>query len=170
MNALSIPPLEPDMRFDLLSPSKESFEFSFAAKKEALGPYICARWPWDETYQREIHRAHIAEKPFFCILQGGNAIGTLSWLVCPDYVRFGEFYLLKAYRSQGTGTRILKHAVALADSMHLPVRLEYLKWNPVGRLYLRHGFQPTHETDTHVFLEHPTRIGSITRELPPAYP
>jgi hypothetical protein len=34
------------------------------------------------------------------------------------------------------------------------VRLEYLKWNPVGIL-LRHGFRPMHETDIHVFLERP---------------
>ena len=35
------------------------------------------------------------------------------------------------------------------------VRLEYLKWNPAGSLYLRNGFVRTHETDIHVFLERP---------------
>jgi hypothetical protein len=53
------------------------------------------------------------------------------------------------------GTRIPRHALAIADERQLPVRLEYLKWNPVGSLYLRNGFVRTHETDTHVFLERP---------------
>lgn len=153
MIAFSLPPLEPNIRFEPLSLSKDDFKFSFAAKKEALGPHICARWSWDEAYQHEVHRTRMAEKPFFSILRGDDAIGTLSWLVCPDHVRFGEFYLFKAYQAQGLGTRIFEHALARADAMHLPVRLEYLKWNPAGRLYLRHGFHPTHETDIHVFLE-----------------
>jgi len=51
------------------------------------------------------------------------------------------------------GTRILRHALTIADERRLPVRLEYLKWNPVGSLYhLRNGFVRTHETDIHVFL------------------
>ena len=82
-------------------------------------------------------------------------IGTLSWQVHPDHVRFGEFYLLEKYQGRGLGTRILRHALALADAGALPVRLEYLKWNPVGRLYLRNGFKPTQETDIHLFLERP---------------
>jgi hypothetical protein len=46
-------------------------------------------------------------------------------------------------------------ARTIADERPLPVRLEYLKWNPAGSLYLRNGFVRTHETDIHVFLERP---------------
>jgi|SRR5450755_4689357 GNAT superfamily N-acetyltransferase len=155
MAASSLPALEPDIRFEHLPHSEHALEFSFAVKKEALGPHIRARWPWDETYQREVHQARFSEKPFFCILRSDNAIGTLSWQVCADHARFGEFYLFERHQEQGLGTRILKHVLAQADAMHMPVRLEYLKWNPVGHLYLRHGFRPTHETDIHVFLERP---------------
>jgi GNAT superfamily N-acetyltransferase len=153
--ASSLPALEPDISFELLPHSEHALEFSFAAKKEALGPHVCARWPWDEAYQFEVHHARFSEKPFFSILQDGNAVGTLSWMVRSDYARLGEFYLFNAYQGQGLGTRILRHVLAQADMQQLPVRLEFLKWNPVGRLYLRHGFRPTHETDTHVFLERP---------------
>ena len=67
MTAPNLPALEPDIRFELLPPGKEAFEFSFSAKKEALGPHICARWPWDESYQRGVHLARMTEKPFFSI-------------------------------------------------------------------------------------------------------
>ncbi len=33
--------------------------------------------------------------------------------------------------------------------MNLPVRLRYLKWNPVGSLYRRNGFQQVGESDVH---------------------
>src|SRR5271168_2023121 len=64
-------------------------------------------------------------------------------------------FAFTSWRLRHLGTRILKHASAHADAVYLPVRLEYLKWNPVGRLYLRNGLRPTHETEIHVFLELP---------------
>jgi GNAT superfamily N-acetyltransferase len=153
-----LPDLPPDIRFALLPDSEEAFEFSFAAKKEALGPYILMRWPWDEEYQRKIHRLRLAEKPFFAIHRDDVAVGTLSWQANPDHFRFGEFYLRARHQGSGLGTRILRHTLALADAAGLPVRLEYLKWNPVGTLYLRHGFQPIGETDIHVLMQRPPSV------------
>jgi hypothetical protein len=66
-------PLPPDIRFERLLPHPEDLAFSFAAKKEALGPHIRARWPWDEDYQSQIHRERFAEKPFFRIRRQTDA-------------------------------------------------------------------------------------------------
>jgi GNAT superfamily N-acetyltransferase len=66
-----------------------------------------------------------------------------------------ESYLFARYQGAGLGTLILRHALWLVDAKNLPVRLEYLKWNPGGNLYLRNGFVRTHETGVHVFLERP---------------
>src|SRR4051795_11051879 len=54
MLGTNLPALEPDISFELLPFGKEAFEFCFSVKKEALGPHICARWPWDECYQRHL--------------------------------------------------------------------------------------------------------------------
>jgi GNAT superfamily N-acetyltransferase len=150
-------PLLADIRFEALLPRPEDLEFSFAAKKEALGPHIRARWPWDEDYQRQVHRQRFSEKPFFKIWRRDDAVGTLSWSIDDGHARFGEFYLFAKYQGAGFGTRILRHALEQADHQNLPVRLEYLKWNPVGSLYLRNGFVRTHATDTHIFLERPAK-------------
>jgi GNAT superfamily N-acetyltransferase len=163
MSDHDLPDLLPDIRFALLPTSAEAFEFSFAAKKEALGPHIRARWPWDEDYQRQVHRLRLAEKPFFAIHRDEVPIGTLSWQSHPDHFRFGEFYLLQRQQGSGLGRRILRHALALADAAGLPVRLEYLKWNPVGTLYLRHGFQPIGETDIHVLMQRPPHVTAKIR-------
>ena len=150
---LLLPPLPPDIRFERLDDGEAGVAFSFGVKKEALGPHVRARWPWEEDFQQGLHRRRLAEKPFFAIKLRDEPVGTVSWRVEGDHVRFGEFYLLARVQNMGLGSRILKHALAQADALRRPVRLEYLKWNPVGRLYLRHGFQPTHESETHVFAE-----------------
>src|SRR6266550_2171551 len=54
-------PLPPDIRFEPLLLRPEGVEFSFAAKKEALGPHIRIHWPWDEEYQRRVHRQRFSE-------------------------------------------------------------------------------------------------------------
>jgi len=64
-----LPPLRPDIRFQRLPDTEEALDFSFAAKKAALGPHIIARWPWDESYQRSVHRLRFEKKPFFSILR-----------------------------------------------------------------------------------------------------
>jgi GNAT superfamily N-acetyltransferase len=70
-----------------------------------------------------------------------------------DHIRFGELYLFPGRQRRGLGSRVLAHCLALADAQRAPVRLEYLKWNPVGTLYRRHGFVVVGETAVHWLME-----------------
>ena len=142
-----------DLEFRRLGDSDADINFAFEAKKMAIGPHIKNRWSWDESYQLDFHRMRYSEKPFFQILNKGTAIGVVSVLYMQDHIRFGEFYIFPDYQRQGLGTRILLQVLNIADKARLPVRLEYLKWNPVGSLYLRNGFRVTHETEIHYYLE-----------------
>jgi hypothetical protein len=92
-------PLPPDIRFEPLLLRPEDVEFSFAAKKEALGPHIRIHWPWDEEYQRRVHRQRFSEKPFFRIERRVEPVGALSWMIHEDHVRFGEFYLFENFNA-----------------------------------------------------------------------
>jgi GNAT superfamily N-acetyltransferase len=150
---MQLPALAPDIEFARLPSTTEGFRFSFEVKRAALGPYIVERWGWDEAVQRGIHEARLAEKPFFEIRRVGEAVGTVSVHRHPDHIRFGEFYLLPPHQGHGLGTRILRHCLSLADDLGIPVRLEYLKWNPVGSLYRRHGFVVIGESEIHWFME-----------------
>jgi hypothetical protein len=69
----------------------------------------------------------------------------------PTHLQFGEFYLANRYRNQGLGTTVLRQTLAQADARRFETRLEYLKWNPVASLYLRHGVQVVDEHDIHFF-------------------
>jgi ribosomal protein S18 acetylase RimI-like enzyme len=59
---------------------------------------------------------------------------------------------LPGYQRNGIGTNVLRTVLTRADLQAKPVRLEYLKWNPVASLYLRHGFRVASDSDTHFFL------------------
>jgi GNAT superfamily N-acetyltransferase len=150
---MHLPDLLPDVRFHVLPQNEAGLRYSFEAKRSALGPYIVERWGWDEAFQVQTHRARFGEKPFFKIVRSGCDAGTVSFMRLGDHIRFGEFYLFPDCQRQGLGTRILQHCLSFADEQGVPVRLEHLKWNPVGTLYRRHGFAVVGETEFHWLME-----------------
>ncbi|MGI4746120.1 MAG: GNAT family N-acetyltransferase [Janthinobacterium lividum] len=153
---MNLPFLPPDLAFFQLDLRRDDIDFAFAAKQAAMRPHIVKWWTWDETFQRDLHERRYREKPFFDIRRHEERLGTVSFQVLPEYVRFGEFYLFPAHQGRGTGSAILAHCLAMADRLSLPVRLEYLHWNPVGSLYLRHGFTEIGRSGIHCFMERPT--------------
>ena len=150
---MELPDLPPDLIFRRLNTDFGDIAFAFEAKRAAMGPHIVRRWKWDEAFQWELHRRQCEQKPFFEIRRTGQQLGTLSFQVLPDHVRFGEFYLFPEFQRQRTGSAILAHCLGVADRLGLPVRLEYLHWNPVGSLYRRHGFEETGRSEIHCFME-----------------
>tara|TARA_R110002072_G_scaffold92639_1_gene205998 strand:+ start:539 stop:1012 length:474 start_codon:yes stop_codon:yes gene_type:complete len=150
---LTIPDLAPATRFSRLRDSQADFDFSFEVKRQAIGPYITAKWGWDEALQRDFHRQRFTALPLFKITETGAPIGTIAVYHEESWIRIGEFYLAPRAQKQGRGTRILRHCLELAASEARPVRLEYLTWNPVGTLYRREGFTEIGENENHFFLE-----------------
>lgn len=137
-----------------IQPARDSdCEFAFKVKAEAMRPYIEPRWGWDRTFQYNFHLNRWQEKPWSLITKSGKPIGTVSINPLSDHVQFGEFYLLESQQRKGFGTVILNQVLADCDRRNTWVRLEYLKWNPVGSLYRRHGFTVSGETEIHYLME-----------------
>jgi GNAT superfamily N-acetyltransferase len=152
---MDIPDLPPDLSFDRLSQTPEAMDFAFEVKRAAIGPHIIARWGWDEAFQRNFHEQRFRDTPFSRIMLKGQTVGTMALTALDDHLRLDEFYLLPAHQGQGLGTRILNHCLTIGDARAMPLRLRYLKWNPVGSLYQRHGFTVIDETDIHFVMERP---------------
>ena len=150
---MDLPDLPPDFTFARLGSDPSDIAFAFEAKRAALGPHVIKRWAWDEALQRDMHERHYSEKPFLEIRRSLQRLGTLWLQRQPDHLCFGEFYLFPEHQGRGTGSAILAHCLAVADSLKLPVRLQYLRWNPVGSLYRRHGFKEVGRSETHFFME-----------------
>jgi GNAT superfamily N-acetyltransferase len=140
------------MQPELVAAQESDFEFAFHAKRDVLGPHIASRWGWDEELQRKMHQQRWSERPWFIIAVQGRRVGTVSIEHGTEFIRFGEFYILPEFQGQGLGTNVLACTIAVADAKRLPVKLEYLKWNPVASLYRRFGFEVTTENETHYFV------------------
>jgi GNAT superfamily N-acetyltransferase len=150
---MDIPELPPDISFERLPQTPEARDFAFEVKRAAMGPHIMVRWGWDEGFQRNFHEQRLRDTPLSRIIHKGQAVGTIALTALADHLRLDEFYLHPAHQGQGLGTRILSHCLAIADTRRMPLRLRYLKWNPVGSLYRRHGFTVINETDIHFIME-----------------
>jgi GNAT superfamily N-acetyltransferase len=140
------------MKPTLRPTTDNDFAFAFEVKKDAIGPHISSRWGWDEKYQLDVHKQRWSEKPWFIVMLGEESIGTVSIHEQPDFIRFGEFYLLNIFRRKGLGSMILSEFLKGCDRSKRAVQLEYLKWNPVGSLYKRHGFDVVSENEIHYFM------------------
>ena len=114
--------------------------------------HISSQWGWDEKYQLDVHKLRWSEKPWFIVMLGEESIGTVSIHEQPDFIRFGEFYLLNSFRRKGLGSMILSEFLKGCDRSKRAVQIEYLKWNPVGSLYKRHGFEVVSENEIHYFM------------------
>ncbi|MEP5761188.1 MAG: GNAT family N-acetyltransferase [Litoreibacter sp.] len=154
---MAISDLAPDLTFPRLGSTAAEMEFALDAKRAAMAPHITQKWGWDKNFQREVHQQRFAEKPFLEIRTKEQRLGTVSFTIFLDHVRFGEFYLFPEFQNQGTGSRVLEHCLEQAKLRSLPIRLEYLRWSPVGSLYRRNGFVQTGESDIHYFMERSVR-------------
>jgi GNAT superfamily N-acetyltransferase len=143
--------VRPHMQPSLRPAEDQDFDLAYAFKIDAMKEHITAKWAWDEDFQLTHHRRRWNEKPWQMILFHGEPVGTVSvdWL--STHLQFGEFYIASAYRGRGLGTFILNHVLSRADENNVEARLEYLKWNPVSSLYLRHGFRVVGENEVHYF-------------------
>ena len=142
------------MNISLREATSEDFSFAFIAKKQAMGPHIREKWDWDESYQMSIHQQRWSEKPWFVITVNEVDAGTVSLdEIDTNTLRFGEFYLIDEFRNKGIGTKVLTSVLKESDAKSQKIILEYLKWNPVGSLYMRHGFSIVSETEIHYNME-----------------
>lgn len=121
---MTIPDLPPELTFEILGASQEDCDFAFKAKRRAMGPHVEKMWGWDESYQRVVHERHYAEKPFYAIKMSSENIGTLSFQVLSQYVRFGEFYIFRSIKGRALDRRYFP------ISWHWPIAWGYLPgWN-----------------------------------------
>jgi len=141
------------MKISLRETEQEDYLFTYSVKKQALGSHIKAKWEWNEAYQQETHLKKWTEKPWLIIVVDGLDVGTVSIEYIENHIRFGEFYLLDQFRNRGIGTKVLMTLLDTADETSQEVFLEYLKWNPVGSLYKRCGFEIIDENDIHYFMK-----------------
>lgn len=149
------------LHFTLRPAMPEDRNFLYQLKKEVNLGYISAIWGWDEDYQQEEFDRDFQKREEFSVIVSDDAdAGFLQLQRGADFLNVAEIHLLPAFRGQGLGTAVLRYIQALGDKEGLPVLIGYFRANQGARdLYLRLGFQPAGESDTHyLFLYYPTKL------------
>ena len=149
------------LHFTLRPAMPEDRNFLYQLKKEVNLGYISAIWGWDEDYQQEEFDRDFQKREEFSVIVSDDAdAGFLQLQRGADFLNVAEIHLLPAFRGQGLGTAVLRYIQALGDKEELPVLIGCFRANQGARdLYLRLGFQPAGESDSHyLFLYHPTKL------------
>ena len=149
------------LHFTLRPAMPEDRNFLYQLKKEVNLGYISAIWGWDEDYQQEEFDRDFQKREEFSVIVSDDAdAGFLQLQRGTDFLNVAEIHLLPAFRGQGLGTAVLRYIQALGDKEELPVLIGCFRANQGARdLYLRLGFQPAGESDTHyLFLYYPTKL------------
>ena len=128
-------------------------ELVYELKKAALGPYVEKTWGWDEGFQREYHERDFDPLKLQILRSETQDIGVLSATDCKDHIELNEIYIGPKFQGRGTGSAIIQEILELAKARSIPVKLQFLKVNPVRALYERHGFQIISEKDTRFLME-----------------
>jgi ribosomal protein S18 acetylase RimI-like enzyme len=136
-----------------LAKDAESFEFAYGVKRAAMGPHVRPRWGWDEGEQRAILREKWEAKSCYSSRVGADAVGLVAIDERADEIELSEFYIKPSMHGRGIGSEVIREIFGRARAKGLPVRLRALKWNPAVKLYARHGFRVTGETEHHVYME-----------------
>jgi GNAT superfamily N-acetyltransferase len=141
-------------QFTLRAASAADSSFAYGVKKEALGEYVTKTWGWDETFQSELHSREFDPANLRIVVLDGIDVGTLEVYRRSDHIDLSAIYLLPAVQNKGIGTLLIRDLIAEARRQRLPLRLQFLKVNPVRKLYERLGFQVTGEREHHIQMEY----------------
>jgi ribosomal protein S18 acetylase RimI-like enzyme len=143
-----------------LRPAQEDdYAFLWELHRTAMRPYVEATWGWDEAWQADYFRAHVAFSRCQIIQSAGVEVGALVVETQSDRVFLDLIEIFPAYQRAGIGTAVIRQVLAQATQQGLPVALQVLKVNPARVLYERLGFVVTEETATHYLMSTPAGPG-----------
>jgi ribosomal protein S18 acetylase RimI-like enzyme len=143
-----------------LRPAKEGdYAFLWELHRTAMQPYVAATWGWDEAWQADYFRAHLALPRCQIIQSAGVDVGVLVVEAQSDRVFLELIEILPTFQRAGIGTAVIRQILAQATNQGVPVTLRVLKVNPARMLYERLGFVVTGETTTHYLMATPAGMG-----------
>lgn len=124
-----------------------------------------AQWGWTEAQQAAFinlqfngqqasYRMQFPQAVYQLILLNDQPVGRMITLNTDEEVRLVDISLLVQHRNLGIGSRLIRDLCNEAAAEGKPCRLRVLRTNvAAARLYLRLGFVPDGESDTHMQME-----------------
>jgi ribosomal protein S18 acetylase RimI-like enzyme len=108
---------------------------------------------WEEEAQDFWFERSLELATFRVIERDQLAVGALGTKEEPTRLDIVELQVLPAWQNQGIGAFVILGELERARALGKPVHLRVLKENRAQRLYERHGFVVTGESDTHYTMQ-----------------
>ena len=86
------------------------------------------------------------------IEHGDLPVGALGVAETDAEIFLSEIQILPEWQNRGIGTKFLASEIERARRLDKPLRLRVLRENSAKRLYERHGFVVSGETETHLLM------------------
>lgn len=145
-----------------VGPEDEPFLFELYASTRADE---LAQWGWNEAQQTAFlrlqlngqqasYRMQFPQAEHQLILFNDQPVGQMFVASTDEEVRLVDISLLPQHRNRGVGASLIRDLCATAARQGKPCRLRVFKSNQAAaRLYLRLGFIPNGESETHIQME-----------------
>jgi ribosomal protein S18 acetylase RimI-like enzyme len=126
-------------------------EFLWELHRSTLKEYVEQVRGWDDAEQRRRFVERVRPGRGEIIELDGEPVGYLQVRRDESPIHLQQIEIAPDHQGRGIGGRVI-------DSLDGPVRLRVFHVNVrARRLYERLGFEKTHETDTHVYMQRWTR-------------
>jgi len=127
-----------------LRPAKAGeYRFALSLYLDGAKRHLSKIGRWNRPRITSKFRRGYKPAPVQIICLGDRPIG---WIQVADYVghlHLRQLHLIRDFRGQGIGTRLIKDLFRRADALGKPVTLDVMHGNPARLLYLRLGFRQT---------------------------
>ncbi len=133
--------------------TENDYELVYEIKKRALGKYVDQTWGWDEEEQREYHKNDFNASEVEILQYAQEDMGVLVVTRTLELIEINEIYIDPKFQNKGIGTSIMSDILKEAENAKIPVKLQFLKVNPVRALYEKLGFVITGENEHHFLME-----------------
>ena len=135
--------------------SDDYYNYVYEVKKEAYKKYVEENFgEWNEDVQKEYFDKFInnVKENAYIIQYDNNDIGFYNGEILGngDY-EIGNICIIPEYQGKGIGTKILEDIIK--ENKERNIKIQYLKQNPVGKLYERLGFVLVGQTEYHYQME-----------------
>jgi ribosomal protein S18 acetylase RimI-like enzyme len=131
----------------------DDYDFLIALHEATMREYVDRVWGWDDEEQERILRSRFRPEGWQIVQSENQDIGMLVVEDEPGGIRIAEIELLPAWQERGIGSAIIRWLMGKAARTGKPLTLRVLRVNERARaLYVRLGFRPYKEIETHVYL------------------